>query len=141
MPAPFIRHSEVDVLIIAGPAGLLYANALANARVNVRIVDQRASKVTTGLGDGISPHTTEVLQSYGLAGRLLRESCQLHLVVRLSRRACRIYDWLYSLDTRSSSYSHAYMTLLAHYREGSVYAQPSPSHSEDPEMTVQAEKK
>ncbi|KAG1857821.1 FAD binding domain-containing protein [Suillus subluteus] len=76
MPAPFIRHSEVDVLIIgAGPAGLMCANALANARVDVRIVDQRASKVTTGQGDGISPRTTEVLQS-----SLLRESCQLHLV-------------------------------------------------------------
>ena len=35
-------HSEVDVLIIgAGPAGLMCANALANARVNVRIVDKR----------------------------------------------------------------------------------------------------
>ncbi|KAG1848326.1 FAD binding domain-containing protein [Suillus subalutaceus] len=80
MPAPFVRHSEVDVLIIgAGPAGLMCANALANARVDVRIVDQRASKVTTGRGDGISPRTTELLQSYGLAERFLRESCQLHL--------------------------------------------------------------
>lgn len=36
------RQSEVDVLIIgAGPAGLMCANALANARVNVRIVDKR----------------------------------------------------------------------------------------------------
>ncbi|KAG1778840.1 FAD binding domain-containing protein [Suillus placidus] len=80
MPVPFVRHSEVDILIIgAGPAGLMCANALANARVNVRIVDQRASKLTTGQGDGISPRTIEVLQSYGLAERLLRESCQVHL--------------------------------------------------------------
>ncbi|KAG1819056.1 FAD binding domain-containing protein [Suillus subaureus] len=80
MPVPFVRHSEVDVLIIgAGPAGLMCANALANARVNVRIVDQKAVKLTTGEGDGITPRTTEVLQSYGLAERLLRESCQLHL--------------------------------------------------------------
>lgn len=36
------RQSEVDVLIVgAGPAGLMCANALANARVNVRIVDKR----------------------------------------------------------------------------------------------------
>ncbi|KAG2040429.1 FAD binding domain-containing protein [Suillus americanus] len=80
MPVPFVCHSEVDVLIIgAGPAGLMCANALANARVNVRIVDQKAVKLTTGEGDGIAPRTTEVLQSYGLAERLIKESCQLHL--------------------------------------------------------------
>ncbi|KAG1886719.1 hypothetical protein F4604DRAFT_2044188 [Suillus subluteus] len=80
MPAPFVRHSKVDILIIgAGPAGLMCVNALANARVNVRIVDQKAVKLTTGEGDGLSPSTIEVLQSYGLGERLLRESCQLHL--------------------------------------------------------------
>jgi phenol 2-monooxygenase len=80
MPIPFVRHSEVDVLIIgAGPAGLMCANALANANVNIRIVEQRsvgrshlfllltslsvrAFKLTTGQGDGISPRTIEVLQ-------------------------------------------------------------------------------
>jgi phenol 2-monooxygenase len=55
------------------------ANALATAKVNVRIVDKRAFKLTTGEGDGIAPRTTEVLQSYGLAERLMRESSQLHL--------------------------------------------------------------
>ncbi|KAG2114120.1 FAD binding domain-containing protein [Suillus clintonianus] len=80
MPVSFVRHSEVDVLIIgAGPAGLMCANALANARVNVRIVDQRAAKLAAGHGDGISPRTIEVLQSYGLAERLLRESAHIHL--------------------------------------------------------------
>jgi phenol 2-monooxygenase len=43
MPIPTLRHSEVDVLIIgAGPAGLMCANALANAGVNVRIIDQKS---------------------------------------------------------------------------------------------------
>ncbi|KAG2102151.1 FAD binding domain-containing protein [Suillus cothurnatus] len=80
MPVPFVSYSEVDVLIIgAGPAGLMCANALATAKVNVRIVDKRAFKLTTGEGDGIAPRTTEVLQSYGLAERLMRESSQLHL--------------------------------------------------------------
>jgi len=42
MPATLTTQSEVDVLIIgAGPAGLMTANALANARVNVRIIDKR----------------------------------------------------------------------------------------------------
>lgn len=38
------KESEVDVLIIgAGPAGLMCANALAMNGVNVRIVDQRCA--------------------------------------------------------------------------------------------------
>ncbi|KAF8555667.1 hypothetical protein OG21DRAFT_1410564 [Imleria badia] len=92
------RQSEVDVLIIgAGPAGLMCTNALANAGVNVRIVDKRSSQVTAGQADGISPRTTEVLQSYGLAERLLQEGCQVHMAafydpspeggIRLSSRA------------------------------------------------------
>ncbi|KAF8141461.1 FAD binding domain-containing protein [Boletus edulis] len=92
------RHSEVDVLVIgAGPAGLMCANALANARINVRIVDKRAAQVMAGQADGISPRTIEVFQSYGIAERLLREGCQVHMAafydpspeggIRLSRRA------------------------------------------------------
>ncbi|KAG1735887.1 FAD binding domain-containing protein [Suillus paluster] len=80
MPVSVVRHSEVDVLIIgAGPAGLMCANALANARVNVRIIDKRVAKVTAGQADGISPRTIEVFQSYGIGERLIRESCQVHL--------------------------------------------------------------
>lgn len=79
MPVPLVPYSEVDVLIIgAGPAGLMCANALANARVNVRIIDQRAAKVTAGQADGISPRTIEVFQSYGIGERLLNESVQVH---------------------------------------------------------------
>ncbi|KAG9313144.1 putative monooxygenase [Chiua virens] len=74
------RQSEVDVLIIgAGPAGLMCANALANARVNVRIVDKRPAQVAAGQADGISPRTVEVFQSYGIGERLLREGCQVHM--------------------------------------------------------------
>ncbi|KAI0832097.1 FAD binding domain-containing protein [Trametes gibbosa] len=74
------RESKVDVLIVgAGPAGLMCANALAMAGVNVRIVDQRPVKVAAGQADGIQPRTIEVLQSYGLAERLLREGNQMHM--------------------------------------------------------------
>lgn len=80
MPATLTTRSEVDVLIIgAGPAGLMAANALANARVNVRIIDKRSAMVTAGQADGISPRTIEVFQSYGIGERLLREGCQVHL--------------------------------------------------------------
>ncbi|RDB15363.1 Phenol 2-monooxygenase [Hypsizygus marmoreus] len=80
MPISTVKESEVDVLVIgAGPAGLMACNALANAGVDVRIVDKRPSKVMAGQADGIQPRTIEVLQSYGLAQRLLREANQMHV--------------------------------------------------------------
>ncbi|KAJ6504194.1 FAD binding domain-containing protein [Mycena vitilis] len=83
MPTSLVRETEVDVLVVgAGPAGLMCANALASAGVNVRIVDQRPSKVAAGQADGIQaspPRTIEVFQSYGLADRLLREGNQMHM--------------------------------------------------------------
>ncbi|CAE7114877.1 unnamed protein product [Rhizoctonia solani] len=73
-------ESKVDVLIIgAGPAGLMCAHGLAKAGVNVRIIDKRPSKVAAGQADGIQPRTIEVLQSYGLAERLLKEGNQMHM--------------------------------------------------------------
>ncbi|KZP17569.1 hypothetical protein FIBSPDRAFT_746817 [Athelia psychrophila] len=75
------NESSVDVLVVgAGPAGLMCAYGLAKAGVNVRIVEKRADKIAAGQADGIQPRTIEVLQSYGLAERLLREACQLHRV-------------------------------------------------------------
>ncbi|KIK75908.1 hypothetical protein PAXRUDRAFT_783815 [Paxillus rubicundulus Ve08.2h10] len=73
-------ESYVDVLVIgAGPAGLMCANALAMVGINVRIIDQRPAKVAAGQADGIQPRTIEVLQSYGLAERLIREGNQMHM--------------------------------------------------------------
>lgn len=77
-----MQESNVDVLVIgAGPAGLMCANSLAKAGVNVRIVDQRSVysehlfynlqyslvlhrpiKVAAGQADGIQPRTIEVFQ-------------------------------------------------------------------------------
>ncbi|KAI0073054.1 hypothetical protein K474DRAFT_1604014 [Panus rudis PR-1116 ss-1] len=74
------EESQVDVLVIgAGPAGLMCAQGLKRAGVNVRIIDQRPKKVAAGQADGIQPRTIEVLQSYGLAERLLREGNQMHM--------------------------------------------------------------
>jgi 2-polyprenyl-6-methoxyphenol hydroxylase-like FAD-dependent oxidoreductase len=65
---------KVDVLIVgAGPAGLMAANALSSFGVSVRVIDQRPESVIAGQADGIQPRTIEVLQSYGLASRLLKE--------------------------------------------------------------------
>ncbi|KAG6829067.1 hypothetical protein H0H92_005841 [Tricholoma furcatifolium] len=88
MPISTIQTSEVDVLIIgAGPAGLMACNALSRAGINVRIVDKRPRKVAAGQADGIQPRTIEVLQSYGLADRLLAEANQLHQVATLHQGA------------------------------------------------------
>ncbi|RPD53360.1 hypothetical protein L227DRAFT_399930 [Lentinus tigrinus ALCF2SS1-6] len=80
MSAASAKESEVDVLIIgAGPAGLMCANALAMAGVNVRIVDQRPAKIAAGQADGIQPRTIEVFKSYGIGDRLIREGNQMHM--------------------------------------------------------------
>ncbi|EGN91817.1 hypothetical protein SERLA73DRAFT_118141 [Serpula lacrymans var. lacrymans S7.3] len=80
MPVPIAEPSRVDVLVVgAGPAGLMCANALVKAGVNVRLVDKRPARVAAGQADGIQPRTIEVLQSYGLAERLLREGNQMHM--------------------------------------------------------------
>ena len=81
MPTSTIRESDVDVLIIgAGPAGLMAANALAKNGVKVRVIDQRSVtnppvvvsttdlllqrpvKISVGQADGIQPRTIEVFQ-------------------------------------------------------------------------------
>ncbi|RDB15345.1 Phenol 2-monooxygenase [Hypsizygus marmoreus] len=79
MPISAVKESNIDVLVIgAGPAGLMACNALARTGINVRIVDKQPSKVMAGQADGIQPRTIEVLQSYGLAQRLLQEANQVH---------------------------------------------------------------
>jgi phenol 2-monooxygenase len=71
-----------DVLVIgAGPAGCMAGMALARAGIDVRIIDKRPLKVAAGQADGIQPRTIEVLQSYGLADKLLAQGCQLHMAV------------------------------------------------------------
>ncbi|KAI0642304.1 FAD binding domain-containing protein [Trametes meyenii] len=74
-----LKETKVDVLVIgAGPAGLMCANALSRAGIPVKIVDKRLHSVLAGQADGIHARTLEILQSYGLAERVLRESAQMH---------------------------------------------------------------
>ncbi|KAH9851893.1 FAD binding domain-containing protein [Lenzites betulinus] len=74
-----MTESKVDVLIIgAGPAGLMCANALAHAKIPVRIIDKRPGDILAGQADGIHARTLEILQSYGLARRLIDESAEIH---------------------------------------------------------------
>ncbi|KAH9968433.1 FAD binding domain-containing protein [Lactifluus volemus] len=67
--------SHVDVLIVgAGPSGVMCANALVHAGINVRIIDKRPTRITAGHADGIQPRTIE---SYGLADRLLSRAAHM----------------------------------------------------------------
>ncbi|EJF56268.1 hypothetical protein DICSQDRAFT_113295 [Dichomitus squalens LYAD-421 SS1] len=73
------KEAHVDVLIIgAGPAGMVCANALVQAGVNVRIVDQRPEGLIAGQADGCQPRTLEVMQSYGLAEKMFKRGEHLH---------------------------------------------------------------
>jgi phenol 2-monooxygenase len=55
MVVPERKDSYVDVLIVgAGPSGLMAANALVRAGVNVRIVDQKPHPVLTGQAGNVA---------------------------------------------------------------------------------------
>ncbi|TFY73654.1 hypothetical protein EWM64_g10359 [Hericium alpestre] len=74
------KESRVDVLILgAGPAGVMCANGLARAGIDVRIIDKRPAKIAAGQADGIQPRTIEVLQSYGLAEPLLSQAAHMYM--------------------------------------------------------------
>ncbi|KAI0773242.1 FAD binding domain-containing protein [Trametes elegans] len=100
-------NNNVDVLIIgAGPAGLMCANALARAGIEVRIVDQRPGAIKAGQADGIHSRTIEILQSYGLAERLLREGAQIHRAAMYNPgpqggiERARRYGWFTTAEAR-----------------------------------------
>ncbi|KAI0333887.1 hypothetical protein GY45DRAFT_1243820 [Cubamyces sp. BRFM 1775] len=79
MPSPgAAKESHIDVLIIgAGPAGVMCANALVRAGVRVRIIDKRSEGVSAGQADGCQPRTMEILQSYGLADQVFKAGAQI----------------------------------------------------------------
>ncbi|KAJ3931834.1 MAG: FAD binding domain-containing protein [Lentinula lateritia] len=53
------------------------AYTLAKAGVCVRIIEKRATRVAVGHADGIQPRTMEVLKSYGLLDRVMKEGNEL----------------------------------------------------------------
>ncbi|KAI0291528.1 FAD binding domain-containing protein [Multifurca ochricompacta] len=68
-------HRPLPLLILLGWACRVFcANALVRAGLNVRVIDKRPVKVAAGQADGIQPRTIEVLQSYGLADKVLSQA-------------------------------------------------------------------
>ena len=68
------RPADVDLIIIgAGPAGLVAAAWASRYGVSCRIIDKNASRISTGHADGLQPRTVEILDSFGIADRPLKE--------------------------------------------------------------------
>jgi phenol 2-monooxygenase len=67
---------EVDVLVVGcGPAGLVLAAQLAAfPGIRTAVVDRRDGPLLVGQADGVACRTVEVLEAFGLAGRLLEEA-------------------------------------------------------------------
>src|SRR5690606_22848128 len=67
----------VDVLIVgSGPAGLILAAQLSTSPgFTTRIVERRDGPLQLGQADGVSSRSVEMLDSFGLSTRLLREAC------------------------------------------------------------------
>jgi len=69
-------NDQVDVLIIGcGPAGLTLAAQLAAfPDIKTMIVDQKSGPLLMGQADGIACRTMEMLEAFGFAERVLKES-------------------------------------------------------------------
>ncbi|TGO49992.1 hypothetical protein BCON_0194g00020 [Botryotinia convoluta] len=67
--------SKVDVLVIgAGPAGFMAATWMARCGINARIIDKRGTKIFTSQADGLQCRTLEILDSFGFADGVWKES-------------------------------------------------------------------
>lgn len=53
---------------------LMLANWAARCNVNARIIDKNSHRIQRGHSDGLQCRTLEILDSFGLAARVLEES-------------------------------------------------------------------
>ena len=68
-------RTNVDILIVgAGPAGLMAACCAAQYTRSIRIIDLKENRTKTGHGDGFQSRTLEILDSFGLAQDILKQS-------------------------------------------------------------------
>jgi 2-polyprenyl-6-methoxyphenol hydroxylase-like FAD-dependent oxidoreductase len=67
--------SQTDVLIVgAGPVGLMLACELRRRDIDCRIIDKYAEFPTTSRANGVQPRAVEVLDSLGIADKIIAES-------------------------------------------------------------------
>ncbi|CAG8895005.1 unnamed protein product [Penicillium egyptiacum] len=69
--------SHVDLLIVgAGPAGLAAACWAARYNMSTQIIDQKGSRTKTGHADGVQSRTLEILESFGIVDRILKQGAR-----------------------------------------------------------------
>lgn len=56
------------------PAGLIMASWASQYDIHARIVDEKSDGIQTGQADGLHSRTLEILHSFGIADRILREA-------------------------------------------------------------------
>jgi len=89
---PHARSEYAVVIAGGGPTGLMLAGELALARIDVAIVERRASQDLEGSrGGGLHARTIEVLDQRGIAERFLAQG-QCHPVVHVHPVAIEIGD-------------------------------------------------
>ena len=67
--------SQTDVLIVgAGPVGLMLACELRRRDIACRIIDKYAEFPSTSRANGVQPRAVEVLESLGIADKIIAES-------------------------------------------------------------------
>lgn len=64
------------MIIGAGPAGLMAAAWASKYNIPTRIIDDKPDRVKTGHADGLTCRTMELLDSFGLADIVQKESSQ-----------------------------------------------------------------
>lgn len=70
-----LEEANCDLLIVgAGPAGLMAATWAARCGIHAKIIDKRGTKIFNGQADGLQCRSLEILDSFGFADRVLKES-------------------------------------------------------------------
>ncbi|KNG89312.1 hypothetical protein ANOM_001632 [Aspergillus nomiae NRRL 13137] len=73
-----VDTSATVVVVGAGPSGLMLACNLVRFGINVKILDDRPDKTSTGKADGMQPKTIETFKQMRLADPLLKNGARVY---------------------------------------------------------------